>query len=153
MDRLKDKHALITGGTTGIGLETARQFFKEGAKVAVTGVNPATLNAAREQLGSEALILASDAGNVAAQQELAADVGSAFGRLDILVVNAGIVDMRPLEKWDEAAFDRSFDINCRQVALHPRPGGLGRGRGLRAFVGRDSCAREGSSGSLGTTQK
>ena len=52
MDRLKNKRALITGGTTGIGLETARQFLIEGARVAVTGSNPATLEAAREELGA-----------------------------------------------------------------------------------------------------
>ena len=53
MDRLKGKRALITGGTTGIGLETARQFLDEGARVAVTGTNPATLDAARKELGSD----------------------------------------------------------------------------------------------------
>jgi NAD(P)-dependent dehydrogenase (short-subunit alcohol dehydrogenase family) len=52
MNRLKDKRALITGGTSGIGLETARQFLKEGARVAITGQNPATLEAARTELGS-----------------------------------------------------------------------------------------------------
>ncbi len=51
MNRLKDKCALITGGTTGIGIETARQFVSEGARVAVTGSNPATLEAARAELG------------------------------------------------------------------------------------------------------
>src|SRR5260221_12633590 len=51
MNRLKDKRALITGGTSGIGLETARQFLNEGARVALTGTNPATLEAARQELG------------------------------------------------------------------------------------------------------
>jgi len=52
MDRLKGKRALITGGTSGIGLETARQFLNEGARIAITGKNPATLDAARRELGS-----------------------------------------------------------------------------------------------------
>ncbi|HTP36594.1 MAG TPA: SDR family oxidoreductase [Candidatus Acidoferrales bacterium] len=113
MDRLKGKNALITGGTTGIGLETARQFVQEGARVAVTGTNPATLEAARRQLGSSVMVIPSDAGDVSAQEKLAHIVGEAFGRLDVLFVNAGIVDMRPAGKWDEAAFDRSININFK----------------------------------------
>ncbi len=57
MNRLKDKRALITGGTSGIGLETAHQFLNEGARVAITGKNPATLEAARKELGSDVLII------------------------------------------------------------------------------------------------
>src|SRR5690242_20705277 len=113
MNRLANKSALITGGTTGIGLETARIFLREGARVAVTGKNPATLEAARKELGAGALVLESDAGNMGDQKKLADAVGKAFGKLDALFLNAGIVDMRPLEQWDEAAFDRSFDINFK----------------------------------------
>ena len=113
MDRLKRKRALITGGTTGIGLETAHQFLNEGASVAITGKNPETLEKAREELGSDVLIIPSDASNVAAQKALADTVRQAFGGLDILFVNAGIADLKPLEQWDEAAFDRSFGINVK----------------------------------------
>ncbi len=87
--------------------------MNESARVAVTGTNPATLDAASRELGKDAVIVASDAGDLAAQRTLAKAVGQAFGQLDILVVNAGIVDMRPLEKWDEKAFDRSFGINFK----------------------------------------
>jgi NAD(P)-dependent dehydrogenase (short-subunit alcohol dehydrogenase family) len=113
MDRLKGKRALITGGTTGIGLETARQFLNEGARVAITGNNPANLDAARKELGADVLAIASDASNVAAQKVLATAIQDAFGGLDVLFVNAGIVDMKPLEQFDEAAFDRSFAINLK----------------------------------------
>lgn len=92
MDRLKDKRALITGGTSGIGLETAREFLNEGARVAVTGKNPATLDAARKELGSEVLIIASDASDAAAQKKVAENIGQSFGRLDILFANAGVAD-------------------------------------------------------------
>jgi NAD(P)-dependent dehydrogenase (short-subunit alcohol dehydrogenase family) len=113
MGRLKDKRALITGGTTGIGLETAREFLKEGARVAITGTNPATLDAARKELGSEVLILSSDASDVASQKSLAEAVEKAFGGLDVLFVNAGIADLRPIDQWDEKGFDRTFAINFK----------------------------------------
>ncbi len=113
MDRLKGKRALITGGSSGIGLETAREFLAEGARVAITGLNPKTLDAARKELGSDVLAVPSDASEVAAQKTLAQAIRQAFGELDILVVNAGIVDMRPFEQWDEAAFDRSVASNLK----------------------------------------
>ena len=113
MNRLQGKRALITGGTSGIGLETARELLAEGARVAVTGTNPKNLDAARKELGSEVLVISSDASDVAAQKTLAQAIGRAFGKLDVLFVNAGIVDMRPLGQWDEAAYDRSFAINLK----------------------------------------
>ena len=113
MERLKGKRALITGGTTGIGLETARQFLNEGARVAITGKNPATLEAARKELGADVLVIESDASDVAAQKTLADTVGKAFSGLDILVANAGIAELRPVEQWDEAGFDHSFAINVK----------------------------------------
>jgi NAD(P)-dependent dehydrogenase (short-subunit alcohol dehydrogenase family) len=113
MDRLKGKHALITGGTTGIGLETARRFVQEGARVAITGKNPSTLEAARQELGADVLVIASDASAVSEQKQLAEQIKQAFGQLDILFANAGVVDMRPLDQFDETGFDRSFAINVK----------------------------------------
>ena len=113
MNRLKNKRALITGGTTGIGLETARQFLAEGARVAITGTNPTTLERARTELGKDVLVISSDASDVPCQQKVAEIIRQEFGALDVLFVNAGIADMRPLEKWDEAGFDRSFAINLK----------------------------------------
>lgn len=113
MGRLAGKRALITGGTTGIGLETARQFLREGARVAITGHNPATLESAAKELGANAVVISSDASDVNAQKVLAEDVKKQLGGLDVLFVNAGIVDMRPLDQFDSAAFDRSFNINLK----------------------------------------
>jgi NAD(P)-dependent dehydrogenase (short-subunit alcohol dehydrogenase family) len=113
MGRLAGKRALITGGTTGIGLETAREFLREGARVIITGTNPANLEAAQKELGADVVAVASDASDVKAQKLLADKVRDAFGALDVLFVNAGIVDMRPIEQMDEAAFDRSFAINLK----------------------------------------
>jgi NAD(P)-dependent dehydrogenase (short-subunit alcohol dehydrogenase family) len=113
MNRLKGKRALITGGTTGIGLETARQFLNEGARVAITGRNPATLEAARKELGSDVLVISSEASDVAAQKAVVESLQNAFGELDVLFVNAGVADLRPVEQWEEAGFDRSFAINVK----------------------------------------
>ena len=113
MNRLLNKRTLITGGTTGIGLETARQFLAEGARVAVTGTNPETLAAARQALGAETLVIASDAGSLPAQRALAAEIQRTMGGLDAVFINAGVGDFRPIEGFDEAAFDRLFAINLK----------------------------------------
>jgi len=113
MNRLTNKRTLITGGTSGIGLETARQFLAEGARVAITGSSEASIAAARRELGDRALILRADAGNVAEQAALARAVGEAFGGLDALFINAGVGDFRPIEQWDEAGFDRTLAINLK----------------------------------------
>ncbi len=113
MNRLIGKRTLITGGTSGIGLETARQFLAEGARVAITGSNPQTIEQARRELGPDVLILRADAGDVSAQAGLALAVKEAFGGLDAVFINAGVAELRPLADWDEAAFDRSLAINLK----------------------------------------
>lgn len=113
MNRLRNKRTLITGGTSGIGLETAKEFLREGARVAITGRNPETLEKARKELGSEVVVIASDVGEAAGQKKVAETVRQAFGTLDVVFLNAGIVEMRPLDQWDETAFDRSFNINFK----------------------------------------
>ncbi|TWB54508.1 SDR family oxidoreductase [Nitrospirillum viridazoti] len=113
MARLANKTALITGGTSGIGLETARQFINEGARVAVTGSSAASVAQAREALGVQALVIQADAADVAGQQAIAAQLRQAFGTLDAVFINAGVADFRPVEAWDEAGFDRSFAVNVK----------------------------------------
>ena len=113
MDRLKGKRALITGGTSGIGLATARLFLQEGARLAITGRNPETLAAARSDLGADVLIVPSDAADVAAQQKVAESIRQSFGGLDVLFLNAGFTALKPVEQWDEAAFDLSFATNVK----------------------------------------
>ncbi|MBY5865412.1 SDR family oxidoreductase [Rhizobium leguminosarum] len=113
MSRLQNKTALITGGTSGIGLETARQFIAEGARVVVTGSSAASVEAARAELDGKAIVIQADAGNAAGQKAVADSVRETFGTLDILFVNAGVAEFGPLEQWSEAAFDKSVDINVK----------------------------------------
>jgi NAD(P)-dependent dehydrogenase (short-subunit alcohol dehydrogenase family) len=113
MNRLHNKRALVTGGTSGIGLETAKQFLAEGARVMVTGSSNESLAEARRQLGGDALFSKTDAGDLQAQVKLAQEVRDAFGQLDVAFINAGIGVFMPLEAWDEAAFDRSMAVNFK----------------------------------------
>jgi len=113
MARLKGKHALITGGTSGIGLETARQFIAEGANVAITGRHPQALQAADRELGGQALLLQSDAGHLQDQRDLARQLSAHWQRLDVVYVNAGDVTHRNLEDWDEAAYDHLMAVNLK----------------------------------------
>lgn len=113
MTRLQGKRALITGGTGGIGLETARQFLAEGARVAITGANAATLETARRELGDKVLAIQADAGDVKGQKLVADAIRENFGGLDVAFINAGVGDFRPLEQWDEGGFDRSLAVNLK----------------------------------------
>jgi NAD(P)-dependent dehydrogenase (short-subunit alcohol dehydrogenase family) len=109
---MTNKRALVTGASSGIGFETARRFLEEGARVAITGSNAAALAAARDQLGDVVAIQA-DAGDAAAQKDVAETVRAAFGGLDAMFVNAGVGDFRPLGQWDEAGYDRSMAVNLK----------------------------------------
>ncbi|AFY93290.1 SDR family oxidoreductase [Chamaesiphon minutus] len=113
MNRLQGKRLLITGGTTGIGLETAKQFRLEGARVVVTGQNPDTLAQAQQELGEEVIVIKSDAGRVDEQQRLVAEIERVFGRLDGVFLNAGIAIFQPLEAWYEATFDNLIAVNFK----------------------------------------
>lgn len=113
MKRLAGKRALITGGSSGIGLETARQFLAEGATVAITGRSTAALDDARRVLDGDVLALQSDAGDLAAQDRLAETLGNHWPSIDVLFINAADVTHRPIEGWDEAAFDAMMATNFK----------------------------------------
>lgn len=115
MDRLQNKTAVVTGGTTGIGFETAQQFIAAGARVIITGQNPERLAEAAQKLGAQAIPVQADVRSVADLQRLATQVEQTFGGLDILFANAGIGLFAPLDQIDEAFFDDQFDINVKGV--------------------------------------
>lgn len=113
MSRLQGKTALVTGGTTGMGLETARRFLAEGAKVAITGNNPDNLAAASKALGAGVLAIRSDAGSAEAAKALAAEIAAKLGKLDIAFLNAGIALFGPLDGFPAADYDRQMDVNVK----------------------------------------
>ena len=115
MDRLSGKRVVITGGTTGIGLATAQLFIAEGARVAITGQNAERLEEARRTLGADVLAIRADAGRVADAEAMVAEVGRAFGGIDVLFLNAGIAQFTPLAQVSEADFDAQFDVNVKGV--------------------------------------
>src|ERR1700684_714030 len=102
MNRFKGKTALITGGTTGLGLATARLFIKEGARVIVTGRTPATIKAGQAGLGDNAIVVHSGATYLPDMDALATKVKEAFGKLDVLFVNAGYGEFVPFEAVRES---------------------------------------------------
>jgi NAD(P)-dependent dehydrogenase (short-subunit alcohol dehydrogenase family) len=113
MSRLNGKRTLITGGTSGIGLETAKQFLAEGARVIVTGVNSESMARAKAELGSDVAVFSADSGSVEAQRKLARFVQDQYGELDVAFLNAGVSVWIPIEQWTEEQFDRSFAINVK----------------------------------------
>ena len=111
MKKLEGKIALVTGGTTGIGLAAAKLFAAEGARVYVTGTNPQSLEAARSELAGVAEVIASDAGSDADVSALAKRFAN--GGLDVLFLNAGVAKFGAIESMSEQIFDDTFRINVK----------------------------------------
>lgn len=113
--RLANKTALITGGNSGIGLATARLFAAEGARVAITGRNQETLDAAVRELGGQAIALRADATDIDALNAAVAAAAGAFGKIDALFANAGIGGATPLGATTLQAFDQVIRTNLTAV--------------------------------------
>lgn len=112
---LSGKVAVITGGNSGIGLAIARAFGDEGAHLVIFGRSRDTLEAAVLELGEETLAVRGDAADPADLVRLCDAAAGRFGGIDVLVANAGIVEPLPLADVDEAAFDRTSDVNFKGV--------------------------------------
>ena len=112
-ERFAGKVAVITGGNSGIGLATARSFASEGAKVAILGRDPTTLEAAVSELGDAAIGVVGDVQNLQDIDRFYETVKQDFGSIDFLFVNAGVAKMRPLEAVDEEHFDELFAVNVK----------------------------------------
>ena len=116
MTDYEGKRVVITGGTSGIGLATAKALVAGGARVLVTGRTPASLENAAAALGPDAIIEASDA--ITGIDGLADRAAAEFGGVDLLVLNAGATRPRPSTHTTEAEYDELFELNTKAPYLH-----------------------------------
>src|SRR6266700_3010551 len=112
MGRLADKNILITGGNR-IGLATAQEFDREGARVAICGLNAGTLHAAKGTLGAGSLAIHADVSKLADLDTMFATIKREFGHLDGLFANAGYSEFLPFEEVTEQSFDKVIGSNFK----------------------------------------
>jgi NAD(P)-dependent dehydrogenase (short-subunit alcohol dehydrogenase family) len=113
--KLEEKIALITGGNSGIGLATAKQFVNEGAYVFITGRREAELAAAKKQIGKNVTAIRGDVSNLDDLDRLFAQIRKEKDRIDIVFANAGVARYAPIGTITEDFFDSIFDINVKGV--------------------------------------
>jgi NAD(P)-dependent dehydrogenase (short-subunit alcohol dehydrogenase family) len=115
--KLEGKIALITGGSAGIGLATARQFVEEGAYVYITGRRKPELDAAAASIGSNIKAIQGDVSKLADLDRIFAQIKKEKGRVDIVFANAGLGEIVPLGSITEEHFDKLFDVNVKGVVF------------------------------------
>ena len=115
--RFENKVVVITGGSDGIGLATAKLFAIEGAHVYITGRRQALLDDAVNQIGHGAVGVQGDVTNAADMTRLYERIGRDHQRVDVVFANAGMYEVKPLDAIDDAHFDSIFDINVKGVVL------------------------------------
>ena len=113
--RLAGKNILITGGNSGIGLAAAQEFDKEGARVAICGLNEGTLQAAKKTLGAGSLAVRADVSNLPDLDSMFATIKREFGHLDGVLVNAGYSEFLLFEDVTEQSLDKVIAVNFKGV--------------------------------------
>ncbi|MFY9873772.1 MAG: SDR family NAD(P)-dependent oxidoreductase, partial [Candidatus Nitrosopolaris sp.] len=111
--RLDGKIAVITGGNSGIGLATAKQFVNEGAYVFITGRRQTEVDAAVKEIGKNVTGVQGDVSNLEDLDRLYATVKQQKGRIDVLFANAGIAQLATLDAISEEHFDKTFGVNVK----------------------------------------
>src|SRR5436190_11673342 len=113
MDKLKNKVAVITGGSSGIGLATAKEFLANGAKVVIFGRYIQTLNEAVKELGINSYAVQGDVCKLTDLDNLFSETKSKFGGIDILFINAAQAKLAPISETSEVFFDEMININFK----------------------------------------
>ncbi len=113
MNRLEGKTALITGGNSGIGRAIAQEFANQGAHIAIFGRNQTTLDETKALIGNGTLAVQGDVTRLDDLDALYQATSEKLGKIDVLVVNAGIAKVSPLEQTTESFFDQTNDINFK----------------------------------------
>lgn len=112
-NKLSNKVAVITGGNSGIGLATAKLFSSQGAKVAITGRNENTISNAVKIIGNNAIGVKADVLDLKSIDHAYTEIAGKLGKIDVLIVNAGVFKGAPLEDFTEALYDEIVDINFK----------------------------------------
>jgi NAD(P)-dependent dehydrogenase (short-subunit alcohol dehydrogenase family) len=115
MNRLQNKVAVITGGTSGIGLATAKEFIAEGATVVVTGRNQETLDRITSELGARAYGFIWDAADLTNLYRFSDFIRANFSSIDVVFINAGIAKFAPFEEMTQDIFDESMNTNVKSA--------------------------------------
>ena len=113
--QLSGKTAVVTGGSSGIGLATACLFVEHGARVAITGRDPKTLANAASRLGDRGFAVEADVRSLEQLRAAATTVASMFGTVDVLFANAGVAYSTPIDATDEARYEEIMAINIKGV--------------------------------------
>ncbi len=113
MDRYQGKKAVIIGGTSGMGLATAKMLLDGGARVLVTGLSKAGLESAQKEIGKRAIVVSSDARSLKDIDALASQVKAEFDTFDLLSISAGFSIPTPLGSVTEAVYDEMFNLNAK----------------------------------------
>lgn len=113
MNQYQGKKAVIIGGTSGMGLATAKRLLDGGARVLVTGLSKAGLESAQKEIGKYAIVVSSDARSLTAIDALASQVKTEFGTFDLLSVSAGFSIPTPAANVTEAIYDEMFNLNAK----------------------------------------